>query len=61
MMGSQTNRPAKERLMSPFSDRLFIRLGDFEGAAEGLYAIGALTFTIALVVVIAAVVYFRSA
>lgn len=47
--------------MSPFSDRLFIRLGDFEGAAEGLYAIGALTFTTALVVVIAAVVYFRSA
>ncbi len=48
--------------MSPFSDHLFIRLGDFfEGAAEGRYAIGALTFTVALFVVIAAVVCFRSA
>jgi hypothetical protein len=48
--------------MSPFSDRLFIRLGDFfEGAAEGLFAIGALTFTVALVVVFAAALYFRSA
>lgn len=48
--------------MSPFSDRLFIRLGDFfEGAAEGRYAIGALTFTVALVVVIAAVVFFWNA
>lgn len=49
--------------MSPFSDRLFIRLGDFfEGAAEGRYAICALTFTVALVVVFAVVaLYFGSA
>jgi hypothetical protein len=48
--------------MSPFCDRLIIRFGQFfEGAAEGRYAIDALTITIALVIVIAAVVYFRSA
>lgn len=47
--------------MSPFSDRLFIRLGVFEGAAEGLFDICALTFTVALVIVFAAALYFGSA
>lgn len=48
--------------MPPFCDRLIIHFGQFfEGAAEGRFAIGALTFTIAFVIVVAAVVHCRRA
>ncbi|MGD9656637.1 MAG: hypothetical protein AB7U61_03195 [Methylocystis sp.] len=42
--------------MSPFSDRLFIRLGQFfEGAAEGRYAINAQIIAFSLIAVIVAI------
>ncbi|MGD9543377.1 MAG: hypothetical protein AB7F41_04260 [Methylocystis sp.] len=41
--------------MSPFSDRLFIKVGSLlEGAAEGRYAIGALTIALVATIIMVA-------
>ncbi len=48
--------------MSPYSDRLFIRLSHvFEGAAEGRFAIGALVFACSLIAIIVAIRLFTGA